>query len=151
MIKIAILIVLVLLDLITKYIVKLNIDLNQYILVNSFISIVFVQNFGVSFGLFSNVLPSWFLILIASLVTLMIIYLSLISKNLYEKRAYFLLIVGAISNIVDRCINGYVIDFISLNYKNFYWPAFNLADIYITLGIIMLIMSFFILKQNNEA
>ena len=151
MIKITLLIILTLLDIITKYIVTLNIDLNQYILVNSFISIVFVQNFGVSFGLFSNILPSWFLILIASLVTLMIIYLSLISKNLYEKRAYFLLIVGAISNIVDRCINGYVIDFISLNYKNFYWPAFNLADIYITLGIIMLIMSFFILKQNNEA
>ena len=54
------------------------------------------------------------------------------------------MIIGALSNIIDRLINSYVVDFILLHYENFYWPAFNLADIYITIGIIMLVMSFFI-------
>ena len=78
-------------------------------------------------------------------------YLSVYFQDIYhigfykkfEKIAYFMILIGAIGNILDRLINSYVVDFISLHYKNFYWPAFNLADIYITLGIIMLISSFF--------
>ena len=65
------------------------------------------------------------------------------TKNFIEKWALVIIIAGAISNIFDRFINGYVIDFIFLHYKDFYWPAFNFADIYISLGIIMMIFSFF--------
>ena len=73
-----------------------------------------------------------------------------ISKKKFEKLAYFLIIIGAISNILDRAINTYVVDFILLHYKNYYWPAFNLADIYITIGIIVLIMSFFNKSEENR-
>ena len=66
-----------------------------------------------------------------------------------EKLAYFIIIIGAMSNILDRIINTYVVDFISLHYDNFYWPAFNFADIYITIGIIMLIISFFIKSKKQ--
>ena len=62
-----------------------------------------------------------------------------------------MILSGAFGNILDRAINSCVFDFISLNYGNFYWPAFNLADIYITVGIIMLITSIFInFDQKNE-
>ena len=148
MIKFIILLALILLDLITKYVVTVNLSNNNYLDINSFLTIVNVKNYGVSFGIFANILPSWFLIVIASLVTLTVVYLLKLSKNSYEKRAYFIIIAGAIANITDRFMNGYVVDFISLNYKEFYWPAFNLADIYITIGIIMLLMSFFIKSKE---
>ena len=72
-----------------------------------------------------------------------------VSFKRLEKLAYFIIIIGALSNILDRIINSYVVDFISLHYDNFYWPAFNFADIYITIGIIMLIISFFIKSKKQ--
>ena len=72
------------------------------------------------------------------------------SDKKLEKLSYFIILAGAISNISDRAINGYVIDFLSLHYNNFYWPAFNLADIYITVGIIMLLSSFFIKSEKYK-
>ena len=70
------------------------------------------------------------------------------NKNV-EKIAYFFIIIGALGNIIDRAINSYVVDFISLHYNSFYWPAFNFADIYITIGIIMLIITIFT-KSNTH-
>ena len=61
------------------------------------------------------------------------------ASNKVEKWGLTLIIAGAISNIFDRAINNYVIDFIYLHYKDFYWPAFNFADIYITFGVLMII------------
>ena len=74
----------------------------------------------------------------------------LVSEKTSEKTAYFIIIIGAIANILDRIINSFVVDFISIHYKGFYWPAFNLADIYITIGIIMLITSFFKVSEENK-
>ena len=62
------------------------------------------------------------------------------SRDIFEKCALLLVISGATSNILDRALNNYVLDFIYLHYKDFYWPAFNFADIYITFGIIMILI-----------
>ena len=67
----------------------------------------------------------------------------LTSNDKFEKIGLFIIIGGALSNILDRLIHGYVIDFISIHYNKFYWPAFNLADIYITIGILMIIFNIF--------
>ena len=111
---------------------------------NNFLDLIYIQNFGVSFGLLSGYVPYYTLIIIGLLIILLIYYLMIISKKKLEQQAYFIIIIGALSNIIDRAINTYVVDFILIHYKGFYWPAFNLADIYITIGIIMLIISFFI-------
>ena len=148
MIKLVILVSLIFFDLLTKYLIQDNLYLNQSIEINEYFDIVYVQNFGVSFGLFSRYISHWILIFIALIVVILIIYLSIKSNKQLEKLAYFFVIIGALSNIIDRLINSYVVDFILLHYKNFYWPAFNLADIYITIGIIMLIISFFIVTEN---
>ena len=63
------------------------------------------------------------------------------SSDIIEKLGLLIIISGAISNIIDRSINGYVIDFIYIHYNIFSWPAFNFADIYITIGIIMIIIN----------
>ena len=144
MIKLVILVSLIFFDLLTKYLIQDNLYLNQSIEINEYFDLVYVQNFGVSFGLFSGYISHWILIFIALIVVILIIY----SNKQLEKLAYFFVIIGALSNIIDRLINSYVVDFILLHYKNFYWPAFNLADIYITIGIIMLIISFFIVTEN---
>ena len=147
--KFLILLILISLDLITKFYVSSYLLINQSIKINKFFDIIYVQNFGVSFGLFANIIPYWLLVIIAILVVLLIFYLMVTSSKNFEKISYFIIIIGAASNIVDRAINGYVIDFISLHYNNFYWPAFNFADIYITVGIIMLMISFFIKPTNK--
>ena len=56
-----------------------------------------------------------------------------------EKWGLLIIIAGAISNIVDRALNDYVLDFIHLQYNNYYWPAFNFADIYITIGVLLIL------------
>mgnify|MGYP001246105031 FL=1 len=149
MIKIFVFIICVLFDLFTKFLIQNYLFLNQSIKINQFFDIVYVQNYGVSFGLFSREIPHWVLVLIALLVVILILFLMIISNKNLEKNAYFLIIAGAIGNIIDRILNSYVVDFISLHYEMFYWPAFNFADIYITIGIIMLLVSFFIKSEDK--
>ena len=149
MIKIFLFIICVLFDLFTKFLIQNYLFLNQSIKINQFFDIVYVQNYGVSFGLFSREIPHWVLVLIALLVVILILFLMIISNKNLEKNAYFLIIAGAIGNIIDRILNSYVVDFISLHYEMFYWPAFNFADIYITIGIIMLLVSFFIKSEDK--
>ena len=136
-------------DLITKFFIKNNFLINESKKINSFLDIVYIQNYGVSFGFLSGLVSYWILVIVGLLVTSLIYYLMINSYKRLEKLAYFIIIIGALSNILDRIINSYVVDFISLHYNNFYWPAFNLADIYITIGIIMLIISFFIRSEEQ--
>jgi len=136
-------------DLITKFFIKNNFLINESKKINSFLDIVYIQNYGVSFGFLSGLVSYWILVIVGLLVTSLIYYLMINSFKRLEKLAYFIIIIGALSNILDRIINTYVVDFISLHYDNFYWPAFNLADIYITIGIIMLIISFFIKSKKQ--
>ena len=147
--KIILFILLVSLDLGLKYLVQNNLLINSSINLNAFLDIVYVKNYGVSFGLFSGDIYYWVLVIVGLIIVLFIFFLMMISNKNLEKRAYFLIIAGAIGNILDRAINSYVVDFISVHYKTFYWPAFNLADIYITIGIIMLLMSFFIKSEDK--
>ena len=136
-------------DLITKFFIKNNFLINESKKINSFLDIVYIQNYGVSFGFLSGLVSYWILVIVGLLVTSLIYYLMINSFKRLEKLAYFIIIIGALSNILDRIINTYVVDFISLHYDNFYWPAFNFADIYITIGIIMLIISFFIKSKKQ--
>ena len=137
--KSIIFIILVLADWISKYFIFNYVDLYQFIALTNFFDITHIHNFGVSFGLFSGTIPSLALIIIGIIVTLFVIYLFVNSNDLLERWGLFIIICGAIANIVDRTINGYVIDFIYFHINQFYWPAFNFADIYISIGIIMII------------
>ncbi len=112
------------------------------IYVNSFLNLYLVWNKGIGFGLLSfdqkstyNVIS--FLIL---LINLIIIYLIYIEKSI---KTYFLLVIlgGSFGNLFDRIYYNAVPDFIDLNYKGYHWFIFNVADIFITLGILCLIFS----------
>ena len=139
--KIIIFFILVSLDLLSKYLVFNYIDLYKFIKITSFLDITHIHNFGISFGLFAETVPSVFLIVIALLVVFFIIYLLLNAKDYLEYWGLFIIICGAIANIIDRFVNGYVIDFIYFHINQYYWPAFNFADIYISVGIIMILLN----------
>ena len=135
MIKVFLIFFLFFLDFLSKKLVFITLDLNSFSPLTFFLDLTHIHNFGISFGLFAGQLPPWFLSLIGILVTCSIVYIMIKSKNSIEKWALTMIIAGAVSNIFDRMMNGYVIDFLYLHYKEMYWPAFNFADIYISIGI----------------
>ena len=139
--KILIFLLLVLFDILSKYIVFNYIDLYQFIKITYFFDITHIHNFGVSFGLFAGTIPALVLVIIGLFVTAFVLYLYINSSEFLERWGLFIIICGAIGNIVDRSINGYVIDFLYLHINQYYWPAFNFADIYISIGIIMIIVN----------
>ena len=139
--KILIFLLLVLFDILSKYIVFNYIDLYQFIKITYFFDITHIHNFGVSFGLFAGTIPALVLVIIGLFVTAFVLYLYINSSEFLERWGLFMIICGAIGNIVDRFINGYVIDFLYLHINQYYWPAFNFADIYISIGIIMIIVN----------
>jgi len=145
--KIIIFFILVSLDLLSKYLIFNYIDLYKFIKITSFLDITHIHNFGISFGLFAETIPAVFLIIIGLLVVFFIIYLFLNAQNYFEYWGLFIIICGAIANIIDRIANGYVIDFIYFHINQYYWPAFNFADIYISVGIIMILLN--MLKKLN--
>lgn len=152
MYKILIIIFLILLDFFAKKIIFYLINLNDFIYITSFFYLTHIHNFGISFGLFSNILPAWFFILIGSVIIIILVILYLKSKSLCEKWGYIFILAGAFGNILDRGINGFVIDFIYLHYQDFYWPAFNFADIYISIGALMIVLQIFndLRKRGNK-
>ena len=112
------------------------------IYINSFLNFYLVWNSGIGFGLLSfddNYVYNSITVLII-LINLIIVYLIYIEKG---QKSYFLLIIlgGSLGNLFDRLYYNAVPDFIDLNYKGFHWFIFNVADIFITIGIMFLILS----------
>ena len=149
MIKFFIFFVLVAFDLLSKKIVFELIDLHTFIPLTFFLDLTHIHNFGVSFGLFSGLISPWILIILGLLVVAFIFYLMKSASGTLEEWGLLIIISGAISNIIDRILNGYVIDFIYFHYKSFFWPTFNFADIYITIGIIMIVIN--VLRKINNS
>ena len=112
-----------------------------------------VWNTGIGFGLFSSEDKLFYNIFTAIIViiNLVILYFALIESKI---KSFFLMIIlgGSLGNLFDRVYYRAVPDFIDLNYAGYHWFIFNVADIFITIGIICLIFSEFIFykKKNNE-
>ena len=140
MIKILSIFFLFICDIISKQWVFYSIDHNNFIPLTFFLDLAHIHNFGISFGLFSGLVSPWFLVFIGFFVTGIIFYMMLQAKNKMEKIGLLIIIAGALSNIFDRMMNGYVMDFIYLHYRDFYWPAFNFADIYISIGLFIVVL-----------
>ena len=148
--KLFIIISLFFFDFLTKKIINYYIEIGNIISINNFLDFTHIHNYGISFGLFAGFLPIWLIIILGTIITIILFYWMIISANKLEKWGILLIISGAISNIGDRLLNGYVIDFIFFNYRGFYWPAFNFADVYISIGILIIIVeSIKMFKKGN--
>ena len=144
-------IVIFFLDRISKLIV-ISYDKNSFsndIFSSKFFNIYLIWNEGIAFGLFSfndkfnyNILT--FLICV---ITTVVLYFFLKTKGI-EKYSFLMIFSGSLGNIFDRLFYSAVPDFIDIHYQNFHWFIFNVADIFITLGVIILIINEIFLKKN---
>lgn len=131
----------------TKLIVINNLSEQNYF-VNEYINFDLIWNSGVGFGLLDtqSTLFYNFVTTLIGLIILILIYIMINSKNL-DKLIYSSILGGALGNFYDRIAFKAVPDFIDLHYNNFHWFVFNLADVFITIGILTLVISE-IFKKN---
>ncbi len=123
---------------------------HNYIPLTPFLNLVKVYNRGVSFGMFSNLAYAQVILAImASIIVLVILYFLAKTKNKIIAYSFAFIIGGALGNIIDRIINGAVADFIDVYIGVYHWPAFNLADIFITIGAMLLIYDEFFNKKKK--
>tara|TARA_B100000780_G_scaffold237468_1_gene178558 strand:+ start:541 stop:1038 length:498 start_codon:yes stop_codon:yes gene_type:complete len=122
------------------------------IYINPYLNFYLIWNKGIAFGLFS--FEATFIYQLISLVifTICIVLIFIIIKSDgLKKYALISILGGALGNLFDRIYYSAVPDFIDLHINNFHWFIFNLADIFITLGVICLILDeIFFYKKNNE-
>lgn len=134
--------VVILLDMVSKYIVSKLLIVNESVMIiKNFFNITYVRNTGAAFSIFSG---NTFLVMVISFMIIMgiILYISKNkSSNKIEKISYSLILGGAIGNFIDRIIYGYVRDFIEIDIFGWDYPIFNLADVFVVVGVILLVIA----------
>lgn len=140
------------LDQLTKQAVLLQIPEGRTITVLPILDFVLVWNTGISYGLFdgSGGFGRTALSLLGLLIAGFLLFLMARTSRKWERLGFGLIIGGALGNIVDRVIYGGVIDFISFHVANYYWYVFNLADVWITLGVVLILLDGFVLSGKNS-
>ncbi len=143
------------LDRISKlYIIfKSETNSSSSLLTSKFLNINLIWNDGIAFGLFSSGNENFYNFITIIIITIIIVlfFLTLKSEKL-KKYSYLIISGGALGNLFDRIIYKSVPDFIDLHYNDFHWFIFNVADIFITIGVICLIYDevFLESKKNDE-
>ena len=135
------------LDRITKIKILTNFGESVYF-VNDYLNFDLIWNIGIGFGIMStNSSVIYNLItFIIGFIILFLLYIFLISQKL-EKISYSIIIGGALGNFYDRLVFNAVPDFIDIHYKNFHWFTFNVADIFISIGVLIFILSNWFVKN----
>lgn len=139
------------LDQLTKQIVIANMQLFESIPLLPVFNLTYVRNHGAAFSFLSDAggWQRWFFTAIALVISLVLaVWLARNNKTqLKLNLALSLVLAGAIGNLIDRTLYGYVIDFLHLHYQDWHYPAFNIADSAICIGAVLLIWDSF---SNNE-
>ena len=147
---IAVLLTIFLLDRYTK-ITAINIlESKKNIYINDYLNLDLVFNTGIGFGLLSfNENLYYNLVTILIIIVIIIIGFFTFKSKKKEKLFFTFILGGAIGNVYDRITYKAVPDFIDLHIGNFHWFSFNIADIFITLGIIFMILTEFTVKEKK--
>ena len=130
-------------DLLTKSVIENIFDFREVKEVTSFFYLTLVYNSGAAFSFLAEAggWQRWFFAAVA--IGASVLLATWIRKEANTKPhvafAYAFILGGALGNLYDRIVLGHVVDFLVLHYNDFYWPAFNLADSAITLGVIIIL------------
>ncbi len=142
----------IIIDQVTKQYAVASIDLYERIAVTPFFNFTYAQNPGAAFSFLADQpgWQRWFFTAIALIAS--IIFIVWMAKTPKENKmlsiAFALLLSGAVGNLIDRVLFGYVIDFLDFYYKSYHWPAFNVADSAIFIGAVLMILDSF--KKEPE-
>ncbi len=146
-------VILLILDQITKVIVSTQMKLYQSIELLPIFSFTYVHNYGAAFSFLSEAggWQRWFFSIIAVTISVLLVYWlkKLPASNKLLCSAYSLVLAGALGNLYDRLAYGYVVDFIHFYYESWDFPAFNIADMAISIGAALLLIDAF--KNDNAA
>ena len=149
--------VVIVLDQITKVWASASLELYESIAVMPFFNITLAHNTGAAFSFLAQAggWQRWFFTGIAVVVSVVIIVWMkrLPSGERMQAVALALVLGGALGNVIDRVIYGYVVDFLDVYYQQMHWPAFNIADSAITVGAVLLIWHslFYHTEQSKES
>jgi len=128
----------VVLDQITKYLARTNIGAYESIELLPMLNLVNVQNRGAAFGMFRSFGNTFFIFIsVAALIFMSWV----IIKDKEDHRIFALLAGGAAGNLIDRLTLGYVVDFVDVAVAGHHWPAFNVADSALSVGMVFMALS----------
>ncbi len=148
-------VVLLALDQISKSVVVAQMKLGQSIDILPVFNFTYVHNYGAAFSFLSDAggWQSYFFSTIAISISGLLIYWlkKLPATNKLLCLAYALVLAGAIGNLVDRLIYGYVIDFLHVYYQQWDFPVFNIADVAISMGAALLLLDAFYEQKEAKA
>ena len=139
-------------DQLTKYIAFIILfEGKQVLIINNYLNFRPVWNDGISFGMLQGYgnLGRIIFIIIALIISLWIIIYSK-KLNTIGFIGYNMIAGGAIGNVIDRVIHGKVIDFIDVHYKEYHWPAFNMADSFIFIGVLLFICNELLILKGKK-
>ena len=138
---IIVVIISLLLDIGSKFLVSRIFILNESkTIIDNFLNITYVRNTGAAWSILDN--NTWIVTVISLLIIIGIIYYvyrNRVSKKIL-KIGYGLILGGAVGNFIDRIVYGYVIDFIDIDIFGWNYPIFNLADMFIVVGVILVMI-----------
>jgi signal peptidase II len=147
-------VIILVLDQLTKMIVDRTMSLHQSIpIIDGFFSLTYVRNTGAAFGIFAGSHEAFRLPFLILVSVLALGFVVVMLKRLRDEEtglitALSFIIGGAIGNLVDRVLYGEVIDFLDFYWSNYHWPAFNVADSCITVGV--LITLYYLIRAKGE-
>ncbi len=145
---------LVVLDQLTKYVAVKTIDPQGAVSLLPFLSLVLTYNTGAAFSFLAGAggWQRWFFVLVAIGASVLISWmLHRHQRDTFLCLGLTLILAGAIGNLIDRLTIGAVVDFILLYWRQYQWPAFNLADSCITVGAAMLIWDGFVRSRSRAS
>lgn len=128
----------IVLDQVTKYLARTHIGAYESIELLPVLNLVNVQNRGAAFGMFRSFGNIFF---IAISVAALIFMSWVIVKGKEDHRIFALLAGGAAGNLIDRLYLGYVVDFVDITVAGYHWPAFNVADSALSIGMVFMALS----------
>lgn len=143
-------------DIITKNLIKSKLMLYDAVpVIDGFFNIVYVLNPGAAFSFLHDMNESYrrlFFITVTIIAIFVVLYIFAREKSKINTAGFALILSGAIGNLIDRIIIGKVVDFLDFYYKTYHFPAFNVADSCITIGVALIIidMLFFSKKRDND-
>lgn len=145
----------ILLDQATKQFAEAILTAYEAVTVLPFFDLTLMYNKGAAFSFLSDQSgwQRWFFVVLALIVTAVLIgwLRRLKPGEQWVAVSLSLIIGGAVGNVIDRILFGQVIDFIHLHYQQYYWPAFNLADSAITIGVAIMLWDAFVLAPRRQA
>jgi len=122
---------------------------NQEIVVLNFLSLNLIWNKGIAFGIFSFDEKLFYHVLTMFIITVIFfVFWLMVKAEKLEKYGYMMIFSGSLGNVFDRLVYSSVPDFIDFHFKNFHWFTFNVADIFITAGVVLLILNEFNFKKK---